>query len=90
MSSKSVKRINMFLLINDENQLDFIVERLKNICKECTCSFNVRRSNIIERFYYIAITIHMNVEEVKKHIEELTKEIDPFISWHKIEVIEVR
>ncbi|MEM0026826.1 MAG: hypothetical protein QXT53_02340 [Ignisphaera sp.] len=90
MSSKAVKRINMFLLINDENQLSYISEKLNNICKGGVCSFNIRHSNIIERFYYIDLIVYANIEEIRKHVEELIKELAPLTSWHKIEIVEVK
>ncbi|MDK6027974.1 hypothetical protein QPL79_01155 [Ignisphaera sp. 4213-co] len=90
MSSKGVKRVNVFLLLSDEQYLELIVKELRDICRENSCTFGTHPSKTVKRFYYIDVVPFIDIETVKKRVEDVLNKLSTAISWHKIEVIEVK
>lgn len=83
------KHINVFVMLGDNSYLSDIKEVFDKICS-INCSYEIKRSIAIDRFYYIRIKINGNVDDIKQKIEKNLSEFSDKVFWYKIELIEVK
>jgi hypothetical protein len=89
---KYAKRLNIFLLLNDENSISYLEKLLKEFCSEGVCTYKMHRSNIIRRLLYIECSSNsISLDKLYESIENMILgKLSEIVTWHKIEIIEVR
>jgi DNA-directed RNA polymerase subunit L len=92
LSSKYTKRLNIFLLLNDENSINLINSMLKEFCKENACVYKIHPSSVIKRLFYIECSSTLTpLDKLYKNIENIVlKSASNIISWYKIESVEIK
>ncbi len=70
--------------------MNHVKELLNKICNDISCSYEIRQSVIIDRFYYIKISVNSDADDIKQKIEKSLGNIPGEVFWYKIELIEIK
>ncbi|MCS7110750.1 MAG: hypothetical protein N3D82_05535 [Ignisphaera sp.] len=92
--SKNTKTqyVNVFILCSEADVIGEISKAMDRLCVNIACTYNITQSKIIDRFFYVRIhpLDTEKLENVKKSLPMIIEEFRDFISWYKIETVEVR
>ncbi|MEM1541328.1 MAG: hypothetical protein QW101_02215 [Ignisphaera sp.] len=87
---KKEKYINIFVLLKESERLNDLVRLIDSFCIPELCKYDIKKS-FIDNFIYIKIyNGDIPLKDFKQDVEKALERLKDYISWMKVEVIEVR
>ncbi|MEM4502403.1 MAG: hypothetical protein QXV42_03005 [Ignisphaera sp.] len=87
---KREKYINIFVLLRESENLKDLIRIIDSICIPKLCKYDIKKS-FIDNFIYIKVySVASPLKDFKQEVEKALEKLKDYISWMKVEVIEVK